>query len=132
MTDSQEMHKLMGLQRFSGMDKFRKLTVKQMLNMQKLIDLMYAFQTKYNSVVPDKEGVAEFLVTHDVSVTDSDHAYWYNIVTYDHGERAVATCSNCKERGSIRTNRNSWGLWVLNSPRCPNCGAIMDGEHKYA
>ena len=123
---------VMELQRLSGMDKFRKLTVKQMMNMQKLIDLLYAFQTKYNSVVPDKEGVAEFLVTHDVSVTDSDHAYWYNVVTYDHGERAVATCSNCKERGSTRTSRNSWGLWVLNSPRCPNCGAIMDGEHKYA
>ena len=39
---------VMEFQKLSGMDKFRKLTVKQMLNMQKLIDLMYAFQNEHN------------------------------------------------------------------------------------
>ena len=48
---------------------------------------------------------------------------WIDISSYDDGENAIATCSNCHTRGKVRTNRNRWGLWYIDSPRCPHCGA---------
>ena len=53
---------------------------------------------------------------------------WVDIFSLDNNENVIATCNYCKERGKIRTARNEWGLWHINSPRCPNCGAKMKGE----
>ena len=55
------------------------------------------------------------------------HARWIVNVEFNNGERVIATCSNCKDRGEVRTNRNEWGIWHIDSPYCPNCGAKMDG-----
>lgn len=55
------------------------------------------------------------------------HGRWYDITTYNCGERAVATCSNCKDRGELRTERTEFGVWRIDSLYCPNCGAKMDG-----
>lgn len=57
------------------------------------------------------------------------HGRWYDIVEFNNGERIIATCSNCKDRGELRTDRNEWGIWHINSPRCPNCGAKMEVDN---
>lgn len=49
---------------------------------------------------------------------------WLNI-SWPSPERAIATCANCKVRGEVRTDRNSYGLWYIDSPYCPHCGAKM-------
>lgn len=53
---------------------------------------------------------------------------WIDKVEFNNGERVIATCSNCKDRGELRTDRNEWGLWHINSPHCPTCGADMRKE----
>ena len=58
------------------------------------------------------------------------HGEWVDIFSLDNNENVIATCNYCKERGKVRTARNEWGVWYINSPRCPNCGAKMDGERK--
>ena len=50
---------------------------------------------------------------------------WINITRFNDGERIIATCSHCKDRGDIRTIRTELGLWVPDSSYCPNCGAKM-------
>ena len=37
-----------------------------MANEKRLIELMRSFENKHNSVVPDKEGLAEHLIANDV------------------------------------------------------------------
>ena len=45
---------------------------------EKLIELMFAFQKKYNSLVPDKDGLAEFLIATDVvPVVRCKDCKWY-------------------------------------------------------
>ena len=56
------------------------------------------------------------------------HARWIVNVEFNNGERVIATCSNCKVRGEVRTDRSEWGIWHIDSPYCPNCGAKMDGD----
>ena len=53
---------------------------------------------------------------------------WINIIRFNDGEHIIATCSCCKYRGDIRTIRTEFGIWEIDSPYCPNCGAKMDGE----
>ena len=36
------------------------------------------------------------------------HGYWYDITTYNCGERVVATCSHCKDRGELKTENRIW------------------------
>jgi hypothetical protein len=56
------------------------------------------------------------------------HAEWVDIFSLDNNENVIATCNYCKERGKVRTARNEWGVWYINSPRCPHCGAKMKGK----
>lgn len=58
------------------------------------------------------------------------HGRWESIHKYNDGERAVGTCSVCKATGELRTKRDEWCCWAIDSPYCPNCGAKMDGEAK--
>lgn len=55
------------------------------------------------------------------------HGRWLDIKRYNDSERVIATCSRCKERGELRTVRTEFGVWEIDSPYCPNCGAKMDG-----
>lgn len=55
---------------------------------------------------------------------------WLDVKKYNCGERVVATCSCCKERGELRTKMLTFGFWETNSPYCPSCGAKMDGGAK--
>lgn len=59
------------------------------------------------------------------------HARWVNIMLCNGGERTIATCSRCKDRGDVRTAMTEFGLWEIDSPHCPNCGAKMDGDASY-
>lgn len=52
---------------------------------------------------------------------------WVHITRYNEGERMIATCSHCRDRGEVRSIRTEFGIWKIDSPRCPNCGARMDG-----
>ena len=61
-------------------------------------------------------------------VVEARYGRWYDVNSYEHGERAIATCSHCRVRGAVRTKRTEYGFWVINSHMCPNCGARMDGE----
>ena len=56
------------------------------------------------------------------------HGKWEFIDYRNNGENITATCSNCRTRGKVRTNRNCFGMWYIDSPRCPCCGAKMDKE----
>ena len=58
-------------------------------------------------------------------VVEVRHGHWYDIVQCE--DVAFATCSVCGIRGKVRTNRSEWGIWHIDSPYCPNCGAKMDG-----
>lgn len=58
------------------------------------------------------------------------HGKWQDIARYNDGERVIATCSYCKDRGELRTTRTEFGLWVIDSLCCPNCGARMDVENE--
>lgn len=51
----------------------------------------------------------------------------FSCSTYNEGERMIATCSHCRDRGEVRSIRTEFGIWEIDSPRCPNCGAKMDG-----
>ena len=53
------------------------------------------------------------------------YGQWINITRFNDGERIIATCSCCKDRGDIRTIRTEFGIWEIDSPYCPNCGAKM-------
>ena len=50
---------------------------------------------------------------------------WINITRFNDGEHIIATCSHCKDRGDIRTIRTEFGIWEIDSPYCPHCGAKM-------
>lgn len=52
---------------------------------------------------------------------------WVDIMLCNAGERIIATCSRCKDRGDVRTAMTEFGFWEIDSPHCPNCGAKMDG-----
>ena len=52
---------------------------------------------------------------------------WVHITRYNEGERMIETCSRCRNRGEVRSIRTEFGIWEIDSPRCPNCGAKMDG-----
>ena len=57
-------------------------------------------------------------------VEEVRHGYWYDIVQCE--DVAFATCSVCNIRGKLRTKRS--GIWYIDSPYCPICGARMDGK----
>lgn len=57
------------------------------------------------------------------------HGHWYGVNHYQ--DYAHGQCSECKESGRLRTSRDSWGIWYIDMPRCPKCGAIMDGKKNY-
>lgn len=59
------------------------------------------------------------------------HGRWVDITRYNDGERVIATCSRCRDRGEVRTTRTEFGLWEIDSPCCPSCGAKMDGDVAY-
>lgn len=62
-----------------------------------------------------------------IEAKEVQHGQWIVNVEYNNGEKISATCSHCKVRGEVRTHRNEWGIWHIDSPYCPNCGAKMDG-----
>lgn len=75
--------------------------------------------------------ICGFMDIKDAYITDMvevKHGQWESMVKFNNGERIIATCSNCKVRGAVRTDRNEWGIWHINSPYCPNCGAYMRGN----
>lgn len=51
---------------------------------------------------------------------------WQYVTRYNDGERMIASCSRCGVRGEVRTIRTALGLWEIDSPCCPSCGAKMD------
>lgn len=52
---------------------------------------------------------------------------WVHITRYNDGERMIATCSRCRDRGEVRSIRTEFGIWEIDSPHCPNCGVKMNG-----
>ena len=60
-----------------------------------------------------------------VNVTGIARGRWTDITRVNDGERMIATCSCCKDRGDVRTTKTGLGLWKLDSPYCPNCGVKM-------
>ena len=65
-------------------------------------------------------------------VREMKYGEWYDVCDNNqqsnYQEEAYGTCSVCKVRGRLRTNRNEYGIWFIDSPYCPNCGAKMDGK----
>ena len=94
----------------------------KMTEKEKLTELLQEYTGNNNGGGSNCEQ-AEYLIANDVEIIQ--HGEWISIDSRDNGENMVATCSNCHKRGKIRTNRNSWGLWYIDSPRCPHCGAKM-------
>lgn len=96
-----------------------------------------ALITKFKKMDLGEQGLVERLFADGVyaviaafpaaDVAPVLHGRWINIKRFNDGERIIATCSYCKDRGDVRTIRTELGLWELDSPYCPNCGAKMDG-----
>lgn len=61
------------------------------------------------------------------NVTSVVRGKWVHITSYNDGERMIATCSHCRDRGEVRSIMTEFGSWEIDSPCCPNCGAKMDG-----
>ena len=62
-------------------------------------------------------------------VVEAKHGFWYGVRHYQN--EASGQCSECGKQGLLRTYRNGWGIWYIDMPRCPNCGAIMDGKMNF-
>ena len=62
-------------------------------------------------------------------VEEIKHGHWYGVNHYQN--KASGQCSECGKKGLLRVSRDDWGLWYIDMPRCPNCGAIMDGKINY-
>ena len=109
-----------------------------MANEKRLIDANVVLAKKFTTGLSDASGnyygYADVVFADDIEnapTIEADpviHARWIVNVEFNNGERVIATCSNCKDRGEVRTNRNEWGIWNIDSPYCPNCGAKMDGD----
>ena len=52
---------------------------------------------------------------------------WLNKKWDNIWQSMTATCSHCGVRGEVRYKTDEYGLKVINSPSCPNCGAKMEG-----
>lgn len=74
-----------------------------------------------------KEVIDQISAIPTADVAQVVHGRWVNIMLCNNGERMIATCSHCKDRGDARTAMTEFGLWEVDSPHCPNCGAKMDG-----
>lgn len=72
--------------------------------------------------------IVEYLIENGVII--QKQACWVDVTRYNDGERVVATCSNCHDRGELRTKRNEFCLWEIDSPYCPNCGSKMGGADR--
>lgn len=59
----------------------------------KILEKVKDFEAKYNSIVPDKEGLAEFLVENEVGVVV--RAEWNNT------QNGKGCCSNCNRLDGI-------------------------------
>lgn len=57
------------------------------------------------------------------------HGHWCFVRHYQ--DKANGQCSECGKMSPLRTSRDSWGMWNIDMPRCPVCGAIMDGKINY-
>lgn len=68
------------------------------------------------------------IVENPSDIVEVVHGKWMIRVEFNNGERVIATCSNCKETGEVRTDRSEYGIWHICSPYCPSCGARMDGD----
>ena len=81
--------------------------------------------TERNATMTSAKRMLAYMPAADVAQVV--HGRWLNITRFNDGERIIATCSRCKDRGDIRTIRTEFGIWEIDSPYCPNCGAKMDG-----
>ena len=53
---------------------------------------------------------------------------WVDQKWNDMWQSMTATCSHCLKRGEVRVKTNEYGMRVIDSAFCPNCGADMRGE----
>ena len=60
---------------------------------EKIIEKLKAFEQKNNSIVPDKQGIAEFLIENEVGVVV--HATWENV------QNGKGCCSNCNRLDGV-------------------------------
>lgn len=65
----------------------------------------------------------------DEDVENITHGHWCFVRHYQ--DKASGQCSECGKMSPLRTSRDSWGMWNIDMPRCPVCGAIMDGKVNY-
>lgn len=79
-------------------------------------DLFIAYKSDIDNIPP-------------ANVEEIKHGYWYGVTKNQ--EEVRGQCSECRKLGVLRTSRNSLGIWNIDMPRCPNCGAIMDGKTNY-
>lgn len=60
-------------------------------------------------------------------VVEVKHGEWLEPIWDSDWHSMTATCSHCRERGEVRFKRNLQNILVIDSPRCPACGAFMRG-----
>ena len=98
--------------------------------MSRPIDADKLLEKQFFSLDDDDFGMMVVSVTDIISAptVERKKGRWIVNVEFNNGERVIATCSNCKANGEVRTDRNEWGIWHIDSPYCPNCGADMRGD----
>lgn len=66
------------------------------------------------------------VVGHQAPVSFSPvFAEWIEPIWDSDWHSMTATCSHCRERGEVRFKRNLQNVLIIDSPRCPECGAFM-------
>ena len=69
----------------------------------------------------------DHFVNYD-DVVKVEHGEWLEPIWDSDWNSVTATCSHCRKRGEVRFKRNLQNVLVIDSPRCPECGAFMKGR----
>lgn len=84
--------------------------------------------TKPNATLTDAKRVLAHMPTSDAIPVV--YGWWMDIMLCKDGNHMIATCSHCKDRGDVRMEMTDLGLWKIDSPYCPNCGARMNRRQR--
>lgn len=103
-----------------------------MANEVRLIDLNVAMFNAHKEIYwteSQTTAVCNFLIHQPTIDPESlrPKGRWVEPEWNDMWQSMTATCSRCLERGEVRVRTNEYGMKVINSPCCPNCGAKMEG-----
>ena len=107
--------------------------IKMCANEEMAIDILEFIKRNYEKH-SDEAGVKKYIEALQMGIDalkakEVKHGHWYGVNHYQN--KASGQCSECGKHEILRTDKDSLGIWYIDMPKCPNCGAIMDGKINY-